>query len=101
MNDLEDKIFDLLTQMYADFTTKFNNVTEDIKEVKEDIKTLKSDVAKINVKLDHDIDNKVNILLETRDESNKRLDNIEDMLQNISLKVEKQDVEIRVIKRAK
>lgn len=91
---MEDKTFELLTQMYADFTAKF-------KEVKEDIKTLKSDVSKIGVKLENDTDKKLGILLETRDETNKRLDDIECKLDDISTKVDKQDVEIRVIKGAR
>jgi hypothetical protein len=94
VNNLEDKVFDLLTQMYADFTGQF-------KEVKEDIKNLKSDVLKIELKLENDTDRKLGILLETKDDTNKRLDNIEGKLDNISLKVEKQDVEIRVIKGSK
>lgn len=91
---MDDKTFELLTQMYADFTVQF-------KEVKEDIKTLKSDVTKIGVKLENDTDKKLDILLETRDETNKRLDDIENKLDIISSTVEKQDVEIRVIKGAK
>lgn len=91
---MEDKTFELLTQMYADFSTQF-------KEVKEDIKTLKSDVLKMGVKLENDTDRKLDILLETRDETNKRLDDMASKLDNISSKVEKQDFEIRVIKGAK
>jgi hypothetical protein len=94
VNNLEDKTFELLTKMYADFTAQF-------KEVKEDIKTLKSNVSKIGVKLENDTDRKLGILLETRDETNKHLEDIENKIDIISAKVEKQDVEIRVIKGAK
>ena len=98
---MEDKYFDLLTQMYADFSAQFKEVKEDIKTVKVDIKTLKSNVTKIGIKLENDTDKKLGILLETRDETNKRLEYIENKLDAISSKVEKQDVEIRVIKGAK
>lgn len=94
MKNLEDKAFELLTQMYADFTSQF-------KEVKSDIRTLKSDIAKIGVKLENDTDKKLGILLETKDDTNIRLEDIEKKLDIISSKVEKQDVEIRVIKGAK
>lgn len=83
MKNLEDKTFELLTQMYVE------------------LKPLKSNVIKIGIKLENDTDRKLDILLETRDEVNKRLDDIDKKLDDISLKVEKQDVEIKVIKGAK
>ena len=91
---MEDKTFELLTQMYADFSAQF-------KEVKEDVKILKNKITKIEIKLENDTDKKLDILLETRGEANKRLDTIDSKLDKLSSKVEKQDVEIRVIKGGK
>ena len=89
MSDLDVKNLELLIQMYADHT-------EQLKEVKEDIQALMNDFTKIGVILES-IVKKLDILLETRDETFKRLEDIENILNNISLRVEKQDVEISVI----
>lgn len=86
---MDVKNLELLIQMYADHT-------EQLKEVKEDIQALMNDFTKIGVILES-IVKKLDILLETRDETFKRLEDIENILNNISLRVEKQDVEISVI----
>lgn len=62
---------------------------------------LETSVAKIELKLENDVDRKIDILLETRGEVNKRLDNIENKIDIITANVEKHDIEIKVIKAVK
>lgn len=102
---MEDNTFELLTRMYSEFTTQFREVKDDIKSLKDDVSVLKndvgvlkSDVSKTAIKLENDISRKIDILFETRHDANKRFDCIEEKIDVLSSKVERQDVEIRVIK---
>lgn len=98
---MKDDTFELLTKMYADFTLQFKEVKGDISTLKGDVSTLKGSTLKLEMKLENEINRKIDILLETRCEVNKRLDIIEDKIDIISAKVEKHDIEIKVIKAAK
>lgn len=56
---MADDTFELLTRMYADFTSQF-------KEVKADISSVKTSVSKLGLKLENDTNKKIDLLLETR-----------------------------------
>ena len=66
---MEDKTFELLTKMYGEFSNRFDGVEKDIKG-------LKNDVARIEIKLEHNIEPKIQALFEDRDVLHKKLDSI-------------------------
>ena len=76
---MEDKIFDLIEKMYSD--------------LKNEIKTVGNQVAKI----ENDLKPKVETALEGYTVVCEKLDILESKVDNINSKVEKQEVEIRVI----
>ena len=133
---MADDTFELLTRMYADFTSQFKEVKADIKELKSDVTTLKADVvaikgdirelnsdvttlkadvvemkgdisslntsvSKLGLKLENDTNKKIDLLLETRGEVNQRLAVIENKVDILTTKVDRHDIEIKVIKAAK
>ena len=84
---MEDKTFELLTKMYSEFSSRFENVENEIK--------------KVQIKLEHNIEPQIKVLFEDRDGIHKKLNSIEQKIDELSGRVEKQDVEIRVIKGGK
>jgi len=84
---VEDKTFELLTKMYSEFSSRFENVENEIK--------------KVQIKLEHNIEPQIKVLFEDRDGIHKKLNSIEQKIDELSGRVEKQDVEIRVIKGGK
>lgn len=84
---MEVKTFELMTKMYGEFS-----------EFKDEFKDLKNKVALIEMKMEHNIETKIQALFDGRDGIHKKLDCIEQKIDEIANKVEKQDVEIRVIK---
>lgn len=84
---MSDETFELLTRMYADFSAQF--------------KELKDRVTALEIKLETQIDKKLDLLLETRADSNKRLDVLENAMDTVSDKVDAHDMEIKILKAAK
>jgi uncharacterized coiled-coil DUF342 family protein len=91
---VEDKIYDLLEKMHIEFSSRFDGVENEIKG-------LKSNIARIEIKLEHNIENKIQALYDDRDGVHKKLDSIEQKIDELANRVDKQDVEIRVIKGGK
>jgi len=105
---VEGKTFELLTKMYSEFSNRFDNVEKDIKGLEKDItglkgdvRDLKSNVARIEIKLEHNIEPKIEALFEDRDIVHKKLNSIEQKIDDLTARVDKHDVEIRVIKGGK
>ena len=84
---MEDKTYDLLAKMYSEFS-----------EFKDDFKDLENKVARIELKLEHNIETKIQALFDDRDGIHKKLDSIQQKIDELANRVDKQDVEIRVIK---
>ena len=90
-------------------------IREEIGELKSDVTTLKADgnaikvdisnlntsVSKLGLKLENHISKKIDLLLETRGEVNQRLTVIENKVDILTTKVDRHDIEIKVIKAAK
>lgn len=86
---MEDKIFELISKMYSDMNTKLDEIHKKL-----DRKADKNDIVRIEDKLG----NNSIALFDGYKQSYEKLTNIEKQLECISSKVEKQDIEIRVIK---
>jgi len=86
---MEDKIFDLMGKMYTEMNLKFDEVNSKL-----DKKADKNDIVRLEEKLE----NKTKALFDGYTQTYEKLTDIEKRLEVISNKVEKQDIEIRVIK---
>ncbi len=84
---MEDKTFELLTKMYSEFSSRFENVENEIK--------------KVQIKLEHNIEPQIKVLFEDRDNIHKKLDSIEQKVDVLTNRVDKQDIQISVIKGGK
>ncbi|HYE84613.1 MAG TPA: hypothetical protein VEG39_20930 [Clostridia bacterium] len=89
---MEDKIFELLTKMYSEMTEQFKEINNKL-----DNKADKSDI----VRMENDLKPKVDAALEGYKVVYEKLTTLEEKVDIINSRVEKQDVEIRVIKGVK
>ena len=94
---MEDKTFELLTKMYGEFSDRFDDVGKDIKILKNDVKDLKNDVIRIENKLDTNS----KALFDGYNQTYEKLLVVEKKVDGLSDKVDKQEVEIKVIKGGK
>ena len=140
---MADDTFELLTRMYADFTSQFKELhgsvasldsrmisvegrmasmegkmssvenklstvesrlssTETkITTIEGDVASLRNEVGRLALKVENDVCRKIDLLFETRSEVNYRLDSIENKIDILTTKVDRHDIEIKVIKAAK
>lgn len=87
MDDKLDKIYDLIDKMYSDLSGKIDGMGNEIK--------------KVDIKIEHKIEPKIQALFEAKDIIYEKLDNLGEKVDNLSSKLEKQEVEIKVIKGGK
>lgn len=94
---MEDKTFELLTEMYSQFSKKFDDVGKDVKELKTDMTELKNDVTRIEDKMDTNS----KALFDGYKLTYEKLHTLETKVDDMSQKLEKQDVELKVLKGGK
>ncbi|HCW03167.1 MAG TPA: hypothetical protein DGK91_00690 [Clostridium sp.] len=94
---MEDKSFELLTKMYSEFSEFRKETNQRFDEVKSDIQKISYQV----VKLENDLKPKIEIALEGYQAVSEKLTTLEDKIDNLSAKVESQDVQITVLKGSK
>ncbi len=87
---MEDKMFELMTKMYNEFSEFRMDMNEFRKETKNDI-----------IRLENKIDTNSKALFDGYKQTFEKLTFVEKKVDDISAKVEKQDVEITVIKGGK
>ncbi len=99
---MEDKMFELMSKMYSDMQqglkeirNEMNSKLDEINK-KLDTKADKNDIVRIEDKLE----NNSKALFDGYKQTYEKLKNIEVTVEDISKKVEKQDIEIRVVKNA-
>lgn len=88
---MEYKSFELMSKMYSEMQQGFKEVRS---EMQQGFKDVRYDIVRIENKLD----NNSKALFDGYKQTYEKLTDIEEKLEVISSKVEKQDVEIRVIK---
>ncbi len=91
---MDEKVFDLLEKVYIE-------LQDTKKELKQDIKCIDSRLTKLEIKIENDISQKISALYEDREIVHDRLSKIEDKLDRIDNKIEKQEIEIKVLKGGK
>ena len=84
---MEDKTFELLTKMYSEFSSRFESMEKEI--------------TNVQVKLEHSIEPKIQALFEDRDDIHKKLDSIEQKVDILTNRVDKQGIQISVVKGGK
>ena len=87
---MEDKMFELVTKMYNEFSEFRKDMNEFRKETKKDI-----------IRLENIVDTNSKALFDGYKQTFEKLTAVEKKVDDISAKVEKQDVEITVIKGGK
>ena len=88
---MEDKTFELLTKMYSDFSKRFDDMGNRLE-------LLETGQKKTDTLIENGVKNDIKALYDGYNQTYDKLIEIEKKVDNISVKVEKQDVEIRVIK---
>ncbi len=89
---MEDKLFELMTKMYSDITVRLDSMDKKLDE-----KSDKSDITRIENKLDTDS----KALFDGYKQAYEKLEVLETKVSSISQKIEKQDVELKVLKGGK
>jgi len=95
---MEDKAFDLLTKMYNEFTNKMDGIQTELKEFRHDTN---SRLTKIESAIENEIKPDIKASLEGYQLVYEKLKEQEKAIELINNKLEKQDVEITVIKGGK
>ncbi|WP_027628237.1 hypothetical protein [Ruminiclostridium cellobioparum] len=104
---MEDKMFELVTKMYdefSEFRKDMNEFKEDMNEFKEDMNEFRKETNKEIRGLKNDVirfENKLDAVFDGYKQTFEKLTVVEKKVDDISAKVEKQDVEITVIKGGK
>lgn len=91
---MEDKAFELLTKMYGEFSEFRKDITEKVESNTKEIKNIGNQVTRLENELKGDI----RTLFDGYKQTYEKLDTLESKIDSMSQKIEKQDVEIRVIK---
>ncbi len=81
---MEDKTFELLTKMYSEFSNRFDGMENRLK--------------KVESLIENDVKKDISALYDGYKQTYEEVVDIKKTVNEISSKVEKQDVEIRVIK---
>ncbi len=104
---MEDKMFELVTKMYdefSEFRKDMNEFKKDMIEFKEDMNEFRKETNKEIRGLKNDVirfENKLDAVFDGYKQTFEKLMVVEKKVDDISAKVEKQDVEITVIKGGK
>lgn len=94
---MEDKMFELVTKMY----NEFSEFRKDMNEFKKDMNEFRKETKKDIIRLENIVDTNSKALFDGYKQTFEKLTAVEKKVDDISAKVEKQDVEITVIKGGK
>ena len=89
---MEEKLFELMTKMYSDITSRLDTIDKKLDE-----KADKRDIARMENKVDNDSKS----LFDGYKQTYEKLNTLEFKVDGISQKLEKQDVELKVLKGGK
>ncbi len=101
---MEDKMFELVTKMYnefSEFRKDMNEFKKDMNEFKKDMNEFRKETKKDIIRLENIVDTNSKALFDGYKQTFEKLTAVEKKVDDISAKVEKQDVEITVIKGGK
>ncbi len=87
---MEDKAFELLTKMYGEFSEFRKDITQKVEENSNHI-----------LRLEHDLKDNIKSLYDGYEQTYEKLVQVEMKVDGLSDKVDKQEVEIKVVKGGK
>lgn len=91
---MEDKTFELLTKMYNEFSSRFDGVENRLNDLEKGQK-------KIESLIENDVKKDISALNDGYEQTYEKLVQVEKKVDDLSDKVDKQEVEIKVIKGGK
>lgn len=110
---MEEKVFDLLEKLYVKVTgieSDVKNVKNDVGSLKEEVGSLKEEVGNIKeevgksrqdiVRLESELKGKISLLTDGYMQTYEILNEVRSDIKELKQKVEKQELEITVIKKA-
>lgn len=95
--NLEDKAFELLAKMYSEFSEFRKDITDKVENNSKETKTIGNQVTRLEGKLDID----AKALFDGYKQTYEKLGVLETKVDSISQKIEKQDVELKVLQGGK
>ena len=112
---MENKMFELLTRMYNEFSNRFDRVVKNISGLKEDVTGLKEDVTGLKedvtglkedvtglkedvIRIENKLDSSTKALFDGYMQTHERLGILEKKVDELSGKFDRHEVEIKVIK---
>lgn len=101
---MDDQMFELMSKMYSEFSEFRKDMYEfkkDMYEFKNDMYEFKKETQNSFIKLENKVDTNFKALFDGYKQTYEKLNCLEEKVDNISAKVEKQDFEITVIKGGK
>lgn len=94
---MEEKTFKLLEKMHSEFSQRFDHLENEVKEVRDEVKTNRNSIMELKNKLG----NKIDVLVDGYKQNTGAINMLETKFDQLAEKVDKQEVEIRVIKGVK
>ncbi len=88
---MADKVLELVEKMYIEFSQKFDEMGNEIKNNRDEIK-------KIGAKIDGEVMPKIDALFDGYKQNRDNIKEIKHDVKELSRKVDKQELEIKVIK---
>ena len=98
---MEDKTFELLTKMYSEFSKRFDGVDKRLDGVDNRLDGVESRLTKLEMVIENDIRKDISALYDGYQKNYEKLTVIERKVDDLSDRVDKQEVEIKVIKGGK
>lgn len=105
---MEDKTFELLTKMYSEFSKRFDGVETRLGTLENKLgtleggqKTIESRLTKLELMIDNDVKKDLSALYDGYQKNHEKLIVLEQKIDDLSDRVDKQEVEIKVIKGGK
>ncbi|WP_066496936.1 hypothetical protein [Abyssisolibacter fermentans] len=96
--DFKKEVNDEFKSFRTELTDFKQDVNNEFKSIRHEIKDVKNDLKRIDIKIENDICPKIDSLFDGYKQNTETLDRLENKVDNLSEKVEKHEVEIRVIK---
>ncbi len=98
---MEDKTFELLTKMYSEFSKRFDGVDKRFDGVDKRLDSLENRLTKLELVVENEIRKDISALYDGYQRTYEKVCAIELKVDNLAERVDKQEVEIRVIKGGK
>lgn len=94
----DERIFDLITKMYSDMNDKLDKLQYGQENFENRFTKLESEIVNVNMTIENNVLPKIEVLFDGYVQNSEHLKRIEQKVDELSDKVEKNDYQIKVIK---